>query len=106
MTARISDRSLASPIQIFEATSSDSRGLLLRNPASAPPLEGTVKWFNKDKGFGFIAVDNGHDVFVHYSAIQMAGFRGLEVGQRVQLRIAQGDRGPQAEGVRPLPSDV
>ncbi|WUO60004.1 cold shock domain-containing protein [Streptomyces sp. NBC_00280] len=78
----------------------------MRNPAFVPPLEGTVKWFNKEKGYGFIAVDNGRDVFVHYSAIQMTGFRTLEVGQRVQLRIAQGDRGPQAEGVRPLLSEV
>ncbi|WUX71802.1 cold shock domain-containing protein [Streptomyces sp. NBC_01429] len=78
----------------------------MRNPAFAPPLEGTVKWFNNDKGYGFIAVDDGRDVFVHYSAIQMTGFRGLEVGQRVQLRITQGDRGPQAESVRPLPTEA
>ncbi|WUP95610.1 cold-shock protein [Streptomyces sp. NBC_00252] len=78
----------------------------MRNPAFARPLEGTVKWFNKEKGYGFIAVDNGRDVFVHYSAIQMTGFRALEVGQRVHLRIAQGNRGPQAESVRPLPFEV
>ncbi|MFJ6436097.1 cold-shock protein [Streptomyces sp. NPDC091416] len=74
----------------------------MRNPAYALALEGTVKWFNKEKGYGFIAVDNGRDVFVHYSAIQMTGFRALEVGQRVRLRIAEGDRGPQAANVRPV----
>ncbi|MEU5516884.1 SAV_2336 N-terminal domain-related protein [Streptomyces griseoaurantiacus] len=106
MTARIRDRRLVIGIQTFDDASTDSRGPLLRNPAFAPPLEGTVKWFNNDKGYGFIAVDDGRDVFVHYSAIQMTGFRGLEVGQRVQLRITQGDRGPQAESVRPLPAEV
>ncbi|WP_328829048.1 SAV_2336 N-terminal domain-related protein [Streptomyces sp. NBC_00252] len=106
MTASIRDRMPASRVHIFEFTGPDSQGLLLRNPAFARPLEGTVKWFNKEKGYGFIAVDNGRDVFVHYSAIQMTGFRALEVGQRVHLRIAQGNRGPQAESVRPLPFEV
>jgi CspA family cold shock protein len=64
--------------------------------------QGTVKWFNADKGYGFIAVDGGRDVFVHYSAIQMDGYRSLEEGQRVEFEITQGDRGPQAESVRML----
>ncbi|MFI6602296.1 cold-shock protein [Nonomuraea sp. NPDC050536] len=62
--------------------------------------QGTVKWFNADKGYGFIAVDGGKDVFVHYSAIMMDGYRSLEQGQRVEFEITQGQKGPQAEGVR------
>jgi CspA family cold shock protein len=62
--------------------------------------QGTVKWFNPDKGYGFIAVDNGRDVFVHYTAIQMDGYRTLEEGQRVEFDIMQSERGPQAEAVR------
>ena len=60
----------------------------------------TVKWFNADKGYGFIAVDGGRDVFVHFSAIQMDGYRSLEEGQRVEFDIEQSDRGPQASAVR------
>ena len=62
--------------------------------------QGTVKWFNADKGYGFIAVNGGRDVFVHFSAIQMDGYRSLEEGQRVEFEVTQGDRGPQAEAVR------
>jgi cold shock protein len=62
--------------------------------------QGTVKWFNADKGYGFIAVDGGRDVFVHFSAIQMDGYRSLEEGQRVEFDIEQSDRGPQASAVR------
>ena len=62
--------------------------------------QGTVKWFNAEKGYGFIAVDGGRDVFVHFSAIQMDGYRSLEEGQRVEFDITQGERGPQAESVR------
>jgi cold shock protein len=62
--------------------------------------QGTVKWFNADKGYGFIAVDGGRDVFVHFSAIQADGYRTLEEGQRVEFDITQSDRGPQAEAVR------
>jgi len=63
--------------------------------------QGTVKWFNAEKGFGFIAVDGGGpDVFVHYSAIQGDGFRSLEENQRVSFETSQGQKGPQAESVR------
>ncbi|GAA0258112.1 cold-shock protein [Actinomadura nitritigenes] len=64
--------------------------------------QGTVKWFNAEKGYGFIAVDGGRDVFVHHSAIQMDGYRTLEQGRRVEFEITQSDRGPQADAVRPL----
>ena len=62
--------------------------------------QGTVKWFNAEKGYGFIAVDGGGaDVFVHYSEIQSGGFRTLEENQRVEFEIGQGQKGPQATGV-------
>ncbi|GIQ67521.1 cold-shock protein [Xylanibacillus composti] len=60
---------------------------------------GTVKWFNAEKGFGFIEVEGGDDVFVHFSAIQGEGFKTLDEGQRVQFDVVQGNRGPQAENV-------
>ena len=63
--------------------------------------QGTVKWFNAEKGFGFIAPDgDGPDVFVHYSAIDASGYRSLEEGQRVEFSSTQGQKGPQAEHVR------
>lgn len=61
--------------------------------------QGTVKWFNAEKGFGFIQVEGGDDVFVHFSAIQGDGFKTLDEGQKVQFNIVQGNRGPQAENV-------
>jgi cold shock protein len=62
---------------------------------------GTVKWFNAEKGYGFITVDeSGDDIFVHWSAIQMDGFRALEEGQRVDFELGEGQKGPQAESVR------
>jgi cold shock protein len=64
---------------------------------------GTVKWFNADKGFGFITVDGGDpDVFVHHSAIQADGFRELQENQRVEFDVVAGNKGPQAEAVRPI----
>jgi cold shock protein len=62
--------------------------------------QGTVKWFNSEKGYGFIAVDGGQDLFVHYTAIDMEGYRSLEDGQRVEFEVGQGPKGPQAEQVR------
>lgn len=60
---------------------------------------GKVKWFNAEKGFGFIETEGGSDVFVHFSAIQGDGFKTLDEGQRVQFNVVQGNRGPQAENV-------
>lgn len=63
--------------------------------------QGTVKWFNAEKGFGFIAVDGGGaDVFVHFSAIDATGFRTLEENQRVEFEVTQSPKGPQADRVR------
>jgi CspA family cold shock protein len=63
--------------------------------------QGTVKWFNGEKGFGFIAPEGGGpDVFVHYSAIDAAGYRSLDENQRVEFDVSQGQKGPQAEHVR------
>jgi CspA family cold shock protein len=60
---------------------------------------GTIKWFNAEKGFGFIEVPGGSDVFVHFSAITGEGFKSLDEGQKVQFDVVQGNRGPQAENV-------
>ncbi|MCP1145744.1 MULTISPECIES: cold-shock protein [Ureibacillus] len=61
--------------------------------------QGTVKWFNSEKGFGFIEVEGGNDVFVHFSAIQGEGFKSLEEGQKVEFSVEEGNRGPQASNV-------
>jgi cold shock protein len=80
-------------------------------PASAPSTAeskgtaevatGTVKWFNAEKGYGFISQDGGVDVFVHHSAIQMNGYRTLEEGQQVEFDVQEGQKGLQAANVRP-----
>ena len=65
--------------------------------------QGTVKWFSSEKGYGFIEPDEGgQDLFVHFSAIDMQGFKTLEDGQKVSFEVAEGDRGPQATQVQPL----
>ena len=65
--------------------------------------QGTVKWFNAEKGFGFITPEGGgQDLFVHYSAIQVDGYRSLDEGQSVEFVVGQGTKGPQAEQVRPV----
>ena len=63
---------------------------------------GTVKWFNEEKGFGFITADGGKDVFVHYSAIQGTGFKKLEEGDHVTFDITEGQKGPQASNVKKI----
>jgi CspA family cold shock protein len=63
---------------------------------------GTVKWFNPDKGFGFISREDGEDVFVHFSAIAGDGYRNLEENQKVEFDVTQGPKGPQAANVRPV----
>ena len=68
----------------------------------ADRIQGTVKWFNSGKGYGFIAREGGEDVFVHYSAITGDGFRNLEEGQRVEFNIVQGPKGLQAASVTML----
>ena len=62
-------------------------------------MQGTVKWFSAEKGYGFIEVEDGDDVFVHFTAIQGDGFKTLEEGQKVEFEITEGDRGPQASDV-------
>jgi CspA family cold shock protein len=61
---------------------------------------GTVKWFNPDKGYGFIERQGGPDIFVHFSAIEAAGYRSLEEGQTVEFDVTEGEKGPQAANVR------
>ena len=62
-------------------------------------MTGTVKWFNGDKGFGFITTEEGNDVFAHFSQINKDGFKTLEEGQKVSFKVAQGQKGPQAEDI-------
>jgi CspA family cold shock protein len=64
--------------------------------------EGTVKWFNDSKGYGFISQEGGKDVFVHYTAIESEGFRSLAEGDRVEFEITDGEKGPQASKVRKI----
>lgn len=64
--------------------------------------KGTVKWFNNQKGFGFICDEQGNDIFVHYSGLNMQGFKALEEGQKVEFDIVDGSKGPQATNVTTL----
>jgi CspA family cold shock protein len=64
--------------------------------------QGTVKWFNAEKGFGFIEVEGGNDVFAHFSAIQGEGFKSLDEGQKVEFDVEEGNRGPQAVNITKL----
>jgi len=73
----------------------ERRGLLVAT--------GVVKWFSTEKGYGFISQEGGPDVFVHYSAIEGAGYRNLEENQKVEFDVTQGQKGPQATNVRPAP---
>lgn len=65
-------------------------------------MTGTVKWFNSEKGYGFITTDEGNDIFVHYSAIKEEGFKTLNEGEKVEFEVIEGDRGPQASNVEKL----
>jgi CspA family cold shock protein len=65
-------------------------------------MQGTVKWFNEAKGYGFITPDEGNDVFVHFSAIMGEGFKTLAEGQRVEFEVVQGEKGPQAANVEKI----
>jgi cold shock protein len=81
-------------------------GMLVNTPGQEDPAmaSGTVKWFNDQKGFGFITQDNGPDVFVHYSAIEESGFKSLQEGDRVEFQVVQGPKGPQAQSVTKVAS--
>jgi len=75
------------------------KSITLLQEAASLKTNGTVKWFNGTKGYGFITTDEGKDVFVHFSAIKMEGFKTLEEGQRVSLEVVDGAKGPQAANV-------
>jgi CspA family cold shock protein len=77
----------------------DNKKNMLINFGGNTMQTGTVKWFNAEKGFGFIEVEGGNDVFVHFSAITGDGFKSLDEGQQVEFNVVQGNRGPQAENV-------
>ena len=85
---------------LIEGWSPSFAGLLRKEGGRKPMAQGTVKWFNQDKGYGFITPDNGgEDLFVHFSAIQGSGFRSLEEGEKVTYEVGQGQKGPQAQNV-------
>src|SRR3712207_7788349 len=92
------DRTLISSV-----ANSDPRGPKSITQGRRIMPQGTVKWFNADKGYGFITPDGGgKDCFVHFSAIQGSGFRSLDAGERVEFEVGQGQKGPQAENVTRL----
>jgi CspA family cold shock protein len=93
-----SKRTLAAPLPKYPSDSLEIQQKDLRITME----QGTVKWFNDAKGFGFISRQNGEDVFVHFSAIQSNGFRSLQEGQAVQFNVVKGPKGWQAENVQVL----
>jgi CspA family cold shock protein len=96
-------RSPGMPIQQDSASGrSDSSSAIQYQEIRKKMEQGTVKWFNDAKGFGFISRQNGEDVFVHYSAITSSGFKSLQEGQAVQFNVVKGPKGWQASDVQPL----
>jgi CspA family cold shock protein len=98
--ATAAGRVLSSPIRSPGAAAPRQVGGVGIDQPGVVVAQGTVKWFNGEKGYGFIAVDGGSDVFVHYSAIEMDGYKTLEEGQRVEFDVTEGQKGPQADKVR------
>jgi CspA family cold shock protein len=93
------------PTSIVPALSTPNpfqRKLIERNTSNNMAEQGTVKWFNDAKGYGFISRQSGEDVFVHFSAIQAGGFKSLQEGQTVEFDVTKGPKGWQADNVRPL----
>ena len=90
------------PALACSTSESLQRKLIERNTGINMAEQGTVKWFNDAKGYGFISRQNGEDVFVHFSAIQAGGFKSLQEGQAVQFDVTKGPKGWQAENVQPL----
>ena len=100
-------RRVVSPLEAHVASTADvqhrSSGCVMMQEEVTGMATGTVKWFNAEKGYGFIAPDDGgDDVFAHYSAIATEGFRTLEENQKVSFEVKQGPKGLQAEDIRPL----
>jgi cold shock protein len=89
---------------VFLWSSDQARRLSFTTPCQEDHAmaHGTVKWFNEQKGFGFITQDEGPDVFVHYSAIQESGFKSLNEGDQVEFEVTQGPKGPQAQAVKKI----
>lgn len=101
ISALINQAVLASPAPASSENKSRSnaKSKSKRNKASTGQEQGTVKWFNPNKGFGFITRKNGEEIFVHYRSIAGEGRRTLRDGQQVQFNVGEGDKGPQAEDV-------
>jgi len=100
--ARCSNRIESSPSGEFFVSLFRSETETMQQIVSNIVTTGTVKWFNSEKGFGFISREGGDDVFVHFSAIQGDGYRSLEEGQRVEFDVAPGRKGEEAQNVRPI----